>query len=69
MGYASLVCGPGLVDTEMPRETGDGEVAPWLRGMFESTKLLAPEDIANAVLGLFRADDNAGEILNVGNPE
>ncbi len=64
----TCVC-PGLVDTEMPRETGEAGVAPWLRGMFESTKLLAPEDIAKAVVGLVQAEGNAGEILTVGNPE
>lgn len=63
----TCVC-PGLVDTDMPRESGDGKVADWLEGMWSTTTLLRPEDIADAVLGLIRREDNAGEILTVGNP-
>jgi len=64
----TCVC-PGLVDTEMPRETGEGRVADWLEGMWTTTKLLQPADIANAVLELIRKDGNAGEILSVPNPD
>ncbi len=63
----TCVC-PGLVDTDMPRETGDGRVAEWLEGMWTTTKLLRPEDIADAVLELIRKEDNAGEVRTVENP-
>lgn len=63
----TCVC-PGLVDTDMPREAGDGGVPDWLRPMWEAVKLLRPEDIADAVLDLVRAEDNAGEVVTVGNP-
>ncbi len=63
----TCVC-PGLVRTDMPLETGAGGVADWLKPMWESTKLLEPEDIADAVLALVRAEGNAGEIVTVENP-
>lgn len=58
---------PGLVDTDMPRESGEGGVAPWLRGMWETTKLIQPEEVAAAVLALLADDSKAGEIVEVGN--
>ena len=64
-----VVCvAPGLVDTDMPLETGADGVAEWLAPMWEHAKLLQPEDIARATLELIRKDDNAGEILSVPNP-
>ncbi len=63
----TCVC-PGLVKTDMPLETGADGVADWLKPMWESTKLLEPEDIADAVLALARAEGNAGEIVTVENP-
>lgn len=62
----NCVC-PGLVETPMLHESGDGEVAAWLRPMYESVKLLAPEDVAAAVLDLVRDDTKAGEVVSVAN--
>ena len=63
----TCVC-PGLVRTDMPLETGRDGVAEWLRPLWETTKLLEPEDVADAVLAMARAEDNAGEIRTVENP-
>jgi 3-oxoacyl-[acyl-carrier protein] reductase len=62
----NCVC-PGLVETPMVLETGGGEVAEWLRPMWEGVKLLQPEDIANAVLDIVRDDSLVGEAVAVGN--
>ena len=63
----NCVC-PGLVETGMVHESGDGDVADWLRPMYDSVKLLRPEDIADAVLALVRDDTQVGEALSVDNP-
>jgi 3-oxoacyl-[acyl-carrier protein] reductase len=63
----NCVC-PGLVDTPMLRDSGDGEKPhPWLQGIIHATGLLRPEDIAEAVLELVRDDSKAGEIVVVEN--
>lgn len=62
----NCVC-PGIVDTPMILETGDGRVADWLRPFYDSITPLQPEDIAAAVLDLIRDDTKAGEIVNVEN--
>ena len=63
----NCVC-PGLVETPMVHESGDGEVADWLRPMYESVKLLEPEDIAAAVVRFVRDDTQVGEVVTVENP-
>ena len=63
----NCVC-PGLVETDMVHESGDGEVADWLRPMYDSVQLLRPEDIANAVVALVRDDTQVGEAVTVDNP-
>ncbi len=60
------VC-PGLVDTDMVKETGDGQAADWLQPLATSVKLLEPEDIANAVLDFVRDDSKVAEICSVDN--
>lgn len=62
----NCVC-PGLVDTPMVLETGGGEIADWLRPVWDGVKVLAPEDIAGAVLELVRDDSKLCEIVNVEN--
>lgn len=62
----NCVC-PGLVDTPMVLETGGGQVAEWLRPMYEGVKLLTPEDIAAAVLDIVRDDSLVGEAIAIGN--
>ena len=64
----NCVC-PGLVETDMVHESGDGDVADWLRPMYDSVKLLRPEDIADAVLALVRDDTQVGEAIDVDNPD
>jgi len=63
----NCVC-PGLVETDMVHESGDGEVADWLRPMYDSVQLLRPEDIADAVVALVRDDTQVGEAVTVDNP-
>lgn len=62
----NCVC-PGLVDTEMVKETGDGRAADWLQPLATSVKLLDPQDIANAVLDLIRDDSKVAEVVSVDN--
>lgn len=62
----NCVC-PGLVDTPMVLETGDGQVADWLRPVHDSVTLLRPEEVARAVLDLVRDDARVGEIVMVEN--
>ncbi len=62
----NCVC-PGIVDTPMVLETGDGRVADWLRPFYDSVTPLQPEDIAAAVLDLIRDDSKVGEIVSLEN--
>ena len=63
----NCVC-PGLVDTPMIYQTGDGErVADWLKPVQDAVTLLRPEDIADAVLELIRDDEKIAEVVTVGN--
>jgi len=64
----NCVC-PGIVDTPMVLETGDGRVADWLRPFYDSIVPLRPEDVAEAVLDLVRDDSQAGAIVNLENEE
>ena len=66
--FVNCVC-PGLVETDMVHESGAGDVADWLRPMYDSVKLLRPEDIADAVLALVRDDTQVGEAIDVDNPD
>ena len=60
------VC-PGIVDTPMILETGDGEIADWLRPIWDSVQALEPRAIADAVLELVRDDSQVGAVVDVGN--
>ncbi len=63
----SCIC-PGLVDTEMVRESGpEGRPAPWLQSVIDAVQLLTPRDIAHRVLELVRDPDGAGRVLSVEN--
>lgn len=62
----NCVC-PGLVDTDMVRDTGGGQVADWLQPLATSVQLLEPLDIANAVLDLVRDDSKIAEVVSVDN--
>lgn len=62
----NCVC-PGLVDTDMVKETGDGQAADWLQPLATSVRLLEPDDIANAVLDLIRDDSKVAEVISVDN--
>ena len=64
----NCVC-PGLVETDMVHESGDGAVADWRRPMYDSVELLRPEDFAAAVLALVRDDTQVGAALAVDNPD
>lgn len=62
----SCVC-PGLVSTDMVRETGANGPAPWLQAVVDGVEMLAPEDIAAVVLELVRDPESAGKIARVDN--
>jgi NAD(P)-dependent dehydrogenase (short-subunit alcohol dehydrogenase family) len=59
---------PGMVDTPIIGKTGDGTTpAKWLEGAIAATKMLAPEDIAAAVVGYIKDDSKAGDTQVVAN--
>ncbi len=62
----NCVC-PGLVDTPMLLDTGEGRIADWLQPICDAVTLLRPEDIAKAVLEIVRDDAVVGEAVVVGN--
>lgn len=62
----ACVC-PGLVETEMVQESGPDGPYPWLQSVIDSVEMLAPEDIAAAVVELIRDHGSAGRILQVEN--
>ncbi len=63
----SCVC-PGVVETDMVRETGiDGQPAEWLQPFIASVEVLRPEDIAAKVIELVRDPNSAGEVVSVAN--
>jgi NAD(P)-dependent dehydrogenase (short-subunit alcohol dehydrogenase family) len=53
---------PGMVDTDMTmRHTGDGtRPATWLQPLIDSTRMLTPEHIADAVIALIEDDSATG---------
>jgi len=60
------VC-PGVVATEMVRETGVDGPAAWLQGVIDAVEVLSPEDIAAAVVELVRDPEAAGKVVDVAN--
>ncbi len=61
---------PAMVDTPIIRKTGDGKTpAAWLKPMIDSTRMLEPEAIAEAVLDFVRDDSLAGECRVVRPPD
>lgn len=60
----NCVC-PGLVDTPMMYEPGDGAIADWIQPVVDAAGLLRPEQIADAVLELIRDETKAGEAVPV----
>ena len=62
----NCVC-PGLTDTDMVKESGGDQVAPWLKPMYDSVNLLTPENIATAVLELITDESKIAEVVSVEN--
>ena len=62
----SCVC-PGLVETDMVRDTGPDGPAPWLQAFIDAVEMLAPEDIAAKVLELIRDPESGGLVVSVEN--
>ncbi|MAE93573.1 MAG: SDR family oxidoreductase [Planctomycetota bacterium] len=62
----NAVC-PGIVETPMVHETGEGGIADWLKPLVDAIEPLRPEDIAEAVLALVRDDSKVGEAVVVEN--
>lgn len=59
----NVVC-PGITDTPMLAQTGDGlEPAAWLQPAIELTDTLAANEVAVAVVALVEDDNRAGEVL------
>jgi 3-oxoacyl-[acyl-carrier protein] reductase len=61
---------PGMVDTDMTmKHTGDGtRPAAWLQPIIDSTVMLTPDDIANAVIELIEDDTAVAQSKLVLNP-
>jgi 3-oxoacyl-[acyl-carrier protein] reductase len=63
----NCVC-PGIVETPMLyKTTHAGRIADWLQPVYAAVEPLAPEEIAAAVLELFRDERRAGESVDVPN--
>jgi 3-oxoacyl-[acyl-carrier protein] reductase len=61
------VC-PGVVETPMLRKTGrDGEIADYLKPIYEAVEPLDPSEIADAVLELVRDDEAIARVVDVNN--
>ena len=61
---------PGMVDTPIIGKTGDGKApAKWLEPAIAVTKMLAPEDIADAVVEYIKDDSKAGDTRVVANQQ
>ncbi len=59
---------PGITDTPMLRKTGDGSGTPaWLEAATRDVRMLTPEEMAAAVIGLIEDDRKAGEVLELPN--
>ncbi|MGH0031054.1 MAG: SDR family NAD(P)-dependent oxidoreductase [Myxococcota bacterium] len=62
------VC-PGVVETPMLRKTGvDGRIADYLKPVYDAVQVLAPSDVADAVLELVRDDEAIARVVDVPNP-
>ncbi|WP_293345589.1 SDR family NAD(P)-dependent oxidoreductase [Phenylobacterium sp.] len=62
----NAVC-PGVTNTPILAKTGGDKVADWLEPLLAQIKVLQPEDIADAVLGLIEDDTQSGEFVVVQN--
>ena len=62
----NAVC-PGVTDTPILDKTGGGQRPPWLGPILASIEILAPDDIARAVVGIIEDDDMAGQYVVVEN--
>ena len=64
----NCVC-PGLTDTPMLQKTGPGGrgLADFLKPVHDAVRLIAPEDIAAAVLALVEDEAQAGAVVDVPN--
>ena len=62
----NAVC-PGVTETPILDKTGGGQRPDWLGPILEHIQILAPEDIARAVVGIIEDDDMAGDYVVVQN--
>ena len=62
----NAVC-PGVTNTPILAKTGGDKVADWLEPLLKQIKVLQPEDIADAVVGLIEDDSKSGEYVVVEN--
>jgi NAD(P)-dependent dehydrogenase (short-subunit alcohol dehydrogenase family) len=62
----NAVC-PGVTNTPILAKTGGDRVADWLEPLLAQIKVLEPEDIAEAVVGLIEDDTQSGEFVVVQN--
>jgi NAD(P)-dependent dehydrogenase (short-subunit alcohol dehydrogenase family)/nitroreductase len=62
----NAVC-PGGVDTQMLRQTGDGQAAAWLAPGLSGIQLLTSEQIADVVVRVATDDECAGQVVTVDN--
>lgn len=54
---------PGIVDTPILLKSNNGQMSPWVQEVRARSKIMAPAEVAEAVLDLIRDDQAAG--LNV----
>jgi 3-oxoacyl-[acyl-carrier protein] reductase len=62
----NCIC-PGLVDTPMVLETGDGAIADWLQPVCDGVTMLQPREVAEVVIDIVRDDAKVCEIVEIPN--
>lgn len=59
---------PGITDTPILDKVGDGSGPPdWLEAAKRQMRILAPDEVAAAVVGLIENDSKFGEVLSLAN--
>ena len=62
----TCVC-PGMTDTPMFNNTGDNDIAPWLKPATEVMRLFTPQEMADAVIDMISDDRKIAEVISFDN--